>query len=56
MPALAKLHIMPIPDGTQLEAVISDQGPGIENFEKVIQKPYLPGIKGMRFAKFKKAG
>jgi signal transduction histidine kinase len=49
-----KITYYAYPDGTQLEAVISDQGPGIKNFEKVLQKPYLPGIKGCGLQNSKK--
>jgi signal transduction histidine kinase len=41
-------------EGTQVEAVIADNGPGIENLEEVLSRPSVQGLKGCGMKNAKK--
>jgi signal transduction histidine kinase len=49
-----KIMFFAYPEGTQMEIVISDNGPGIENLEELLSRPYVQRVKGCGLQNSKK--
>jgi signal transduction histidine kinase len=49
-----KIEFYAYADGSQIEAVVSDTGPGIDNLEKVLKHPCIQGLKGCGLQNSKK--